>query len=59
MKNPLKMIQPQLPSILVMFGIGGIFSAEESVVSNPWLGVALVVAGAGLYVARRQDMSPI
>jgi|GEM_PF-2119651 LPXTG-motif cell wall-anchored protein len=59
MKNPLAVIRPRLPAFLVLFGVGGILGAEESMVSNPWLGVALVLAGAGLYVARRQDVSPI
>ncbi|MBX0287333.1 hypothetical protein [Haloarcula salinisoli] len=59
MKNPLAAIRPRLPTFLVLFGVGGIFGAEESMVSNPWLGVALVVAGVGLYVARSQNMSPI
>jgi len=57
--NLLPWLKTKLPMFLVVFGIGGIFGAENSTVSDPLLGAVLLVTGAGLFVARKYDVSPV
>jgi len=52
-------LREKLPSLLVLFGIGGVLGAERAVVGNPLVGAACIAAGVGLYLARRQNMSPL
>jgi len=59
MENPMPALREKLPSLLVLFGIGGVLGAERAVVGNPLVGAACIAAGVGLYLARRQNMSPL